>query len=177
MTSAIIAISILKQSSMSQKQLTNFLFYLSQEALKEYLANIDICKGKRRLSKNELIEMIITEKPITITHFNRDEEMTKEQAIDLPCNNGCMKKKLHIYAKRYYRQRCGNLNTKMIYVLSKIIKELKRYVQTLIDSLKIVTKKKLKIFLLHLTIIKRKHACTLINTYYIDTFNLVFLWR
>ena len=72
---------------MSQKQLTNFLFYLSQEALKEYLANIDIYKGKRRLPKNELIEMIITEKPITITHFNRAEEITKEQAIDLPCNN------------------------------------------------------------------------------------------
>ena len=147
MTSAIIAISILKQSSMSQKQLTNFLFYLSQEALKEYLANIDISKGKRRLPKNELIEMIITEKPITITHFNRAEEITKEQAIDLPSNNLCINKKIaYIYTERYYRQRCGNMNTKMIYVLSRIIKELKRYVQTLIDSLKIVTKKKLKIF-------------------------------
>ena len=87
MTSAFIAVSILKQSSMSEKQLTNFLFYLSQEALQEYLANADIYKGKKRLSKNELIEMIITEKPITITHFNKDEEMAKERAIDLLCNN------------------------------------------------------------------------------------------
>ena len=31
--------------------------------------------------------MIITEKPITITHFNKDEEMTKEQAIDLLFSN------------------------------------------------------------------------------------------
>ena len=84
MTSAFIAISILKQSSMSEKQLTNFLFYLSQEALKEYA---EIYKGKKRLTKNELIEMIITEKPTTIPHFNKDEEMTKEQAIDLLFSN------------------------------------------------------------------------------------------
>ena len=83
MTSAFIAVSILKQSSMSEKQLTNFLFYLLQEALKEYLTNADIYKGKKRFSKNELIEMIITNKPITTTHFNKDEEMTKKQAIDL----------------------------------------------------------------------------------------------
>ena len=77
MTLAFIAISILKQSTMSEKQLTNFLFYLSQEALKEYLANAEIYKGKKKLTKNELIEMIITEKSIIITHFNKDEEMTK----------------------------------------------------------------------------------------------------
>ena len=87
MTSAFIAISILKQNSMSEKQFTNFLLYLSQEAWKEYLSNADIYKGKNRLSKSELIEMIITEKPIAITHFNKDEEMTKEQAIDLLYNN------------------------------------------------------------------------------------------
>ena len=83
MTSAFITISIRKQISMSEKQLTNFLFCLSQEALKEYLTNVEIYKGKKRLSKNELIEMIITEKPITITHFNKDEEIKKQQAIDL----------------------------------------------------------------------------------------------
>ena len=87
MTSAFIAISILKQSSMSAKKLTSFLLYLSQEALKEYLANADINKGKKRLTKNELIEMIITEKPITITHFNKDEEKTKEQATDFLFSN------------------------------------------------------------------------------------------
>ena len=73
MTSAFIAMSILKQTSMSEKQLLNFLFYLSQEALKEYLANAEIYKSKKKLTKNQLIEMIITEKPITITHFKKDE--------------------------------------------------------------------------------------------------------
>ena len=68
---------------MSEKQLTNFLFYLSQEPLKESLANAETYKGKKRLTKKELIEMIITEKPITITHLNKAEEMTKEQAINL----------------------------------------------------------------------------------------------
>ena len=55
MTSAFIGISKLKQSSMSEKQLTNFLFYLSQEALKEYLTNVGMYKGKKRLSKIEFI--------------------------------------------------------------------------------------------------------------------------
>ena len=58
---------------MSEKQLLKFLFHLSQEALKEYLANAEIYKGKKKLTKNQLIEMIITEKPITITHFKKDE--------------------------------------------------------------------------------------------------------
>ena len=66
---------------MTEKQLTNFLFYLSQEALREYLHNADIYKGKKRLSKNELIEMIITGEPKTVEHFSKDAELTKEDAI------------------------------------------------------------------------------------------------
>ena len=81
MTSAFIAISKLRQSNMTEKQLTNFLFYLSQEALREYLHNADIYKGKKRLSKNELIEMIITGEPKTVEHFSKDAELTKEDAI------------------------------------------------------------------------------------------------
>ena len=83
MTSAFIAISILKQISMSEKQLTNFLFYLSQEAL----TNADIYSRKKRLSKNELIEMIITDKPKSIKRFDKDEELTKEEVIGLLDNN------------------------------------------------------------------------------------------
>ena len=81
MTSAFIAISKLKQTNMTEKQLIIFLFYLSQEALREYLCNADICKGKKRLLKNELIEMIITGKPKTVKHFSKDDELTKEDAI------------------------------------------------------------------------------------------------
>ena len=83
MTSAFIAITILKQSSMPEKQLSIFLFYLSQEALREYLFNADIYKGRNRISKNELVEMIITGKPKTIKYFDREDELTKEDAIEL----------------------------------------------------------------------------------------------
>ena len=83
MTSAFIAITILKQSSMPEKQLSIFLFYLSQEALREYLFNADIYKGRNRMSKNELVEMIITGKPKTIKYFDREDELTKEDAIEL----------------------------------------------------------------------------------------------
>ena len=83
MTSAFIAITILKQSSMPEKQLSNFLFYLSQEALREYLFNADIYKGRNRISKNELIEMTIVGKPKTIKYFDRENELTKEDAIEL----------------------------------------------------------------------------------------------
>ena len=72
---------------MLEKQLTNFSFYLSQEALREYLFNADIYNGKKRLSKNELIEMIITDKPKTIKGFDKDEELTKQEAIELLNNN------------------------------------------------------------------------------------------
>ena len=37
---------------MLEKQLTNFSFYLSQEALRDYLFNAGIYNGKKRLSKN-----------------------------------------------------------------------------------------------------------------------------
>ena len=40
----------------------------------------------------------------------------------------------------------------------------KRYVQTLTDTLKIFTKKRLQTFLLHLMITKRKYAWTPIDT-------------
>ena len=68
---------------MPEKQLSNFLFYLSQEALREYLFNADIYKGRNRMSKNELIEMTIAGKPKTIKYFDREDELTKEDAIEL----------------------------------------------------------------------------------------------
>ena len=68
---------------MPEKQLSNFLFYLSQEALREYLFNADIYKGRNRISKNELIEMTIVGKPKTIKYFDRENELTKEDAIEL----------------------------------------------------------------------------------------------
>ena len=73
--------------SMSEKQLTKFLFYLSEDALREYLFNADIYKGRKRLSKNELIEMIITDKPQPIKQFDKYEELMNEDAIMQISNN------------------------------------------------------------------------------------------
>ena len=81
MTSGFIAIFKIKQTNMTEKQLTNFSFYLSQEAVREYLCDADIYKGKKRLLKNELIEMIITSKPKAVKHCTKDDELTKEDAI------------------------------------------------------------------------------------------------
>ena len=72
---------------MLEKQLTNFSIYLSQEALRDYLFNAGIYNGKERLSKNELIQMIIRDKPKTIKRFDKDEELTKQEAIELLNNN------------------------------------------------------------------------------------------
>ena len=72
---------------MSEKQLTKFLFYLSEDALREYLFNADIYKGRKTLSKNELIEMIITDKPQPIKQFDKYEELMNEDAIMQISNN------------------------------------------------------------------------------------------
>ena len=62
MTLAYLAISLLKQTPLPENQLRTFLSYLPQEPLKEYLCNADIYKGRRNMSKHDLIDMIITEK-------------------------------------------------------------------------------------------------------------------
>ena len=87
MTSAFSPFTILKQSFMPEKQLSNFLFHLSQQALREYLFNAGIHKGRDKMSKNELVERIITGKPKTIEHFGREDELTKEDALNYLKNN------------------------------------------------------------------------------------------
>ena len=62
MTSAYLAISFLKQTPLPEKQLRIFLSHLPQEPLKEYLFNANTYKGRRNMSKIDLIDMIITEK-------------------------------------------------------------------------------------------------------------------
>ena len=60
---------------------------ITREALREYLFNADIHKGREKMSKNELVEMIITGKPKTIEHFDREDELTKEDALNYLKNN------------------------------------------------------------------------------------------
>ena len=62
MTSAYLAISFLNQTPLPEKQLRIFLPYLPQEPLKDSLSNANIYKGRRNMSKHDLIDMIITER-------------------------------------------------------------------------------------------------------------------
>ena len=94
MTSAYLAISFLKQTPLPEKQLRIFLFYLPQEALKEYLYNADIHKRKRNMSKIDLIDMIITEKSKKIVYSQEDDELSKEEVNNLLKNNSFTKKEL-----------------------------------------------------------------------------------
>ena len=80
MTSAYLAISFLKQTSLPEKQLRIFFFFFPQEPLKEYLFNSDILIGKRNMSKNDLIDMIITEKSKKISYTQEDDNLTKDEA-------------------------------------------------------------------------------------------------
>ena len=69
MASAYVVISFL--TPLPQKQLRIFLSYLQQEPLKDYLFNASIYKGRRNMSKHDLIDMIITEKSIKNDIYSR----------------------------------------------------------------------------------------------------------
>ena len=62
MSSSFLAISLLKQSPLPEKQLIIFLSHLSQQSLKEYLSEANIYNGKINMSKVDLIDMIISNK-------------------------------------------------------------------------------------------------------------------
>ena len=89
MTSTYLAISFLKQTPLPEKELRIFLSYLTQERLKEYLYNADIHKGRRNMSKHDLIDMIITEKNKKIVYSQEDDDLSKEKANELLKNKFC----------------------------------------------------------------------------------------
>ena len=78
---------IFKQTPLPEKQLRIFLSYLPQEPLKEYLYNADIDKGKRNMSKIDLIDMVISEKNKKIAYTQEDDDLSKEKANELLKNN------------------------------------------------------------------------------------------
>ena len=78
---------IFKTKPVPEKQLRIFLSYLPQEPLKEYLYNADINKGKRNMSKIDLIHMIICEKNKKIAYTQEDDDLSKEKANELLKNN------------------------------------------------------------------------------------------
>ena len=83
MTSAYLAISFLKQRPLPEKQLRIFLSYLPQEPLKDHLSNANIYKGRRNMSKHDLIDMIITEKRTKIMYRQENDDLTMEEANEL----------------------------------------------------------------------------------------------
>ena len=59
MTTAYLAIRILKKSKIPTDQLKIFLTYVNRKALKEYLYITNIYRGKKNLTNNELINLIL----------------------------------------------------------------------------------------------------------------------
>ena len=94
MTSVCLANSFLEKTPLPEKQLRIFLSFLSQEPLKEYLSNADIYKGIKNMSKNDLINMIITERSQKVIYTQEGDELTKEEARELLKNNNFVKKEL-----------------------------------------------------------------------------------
>ena len=77
--SSYIAISVLKNSPIPEKELRRFLDYLPEECLKEYLRFSKIYNGKRNRSKLDLIEMIIDGK-IKKRFFDLRSDFSFEEA-------------------------------------------------------------------------------------------------
>ena len=68
---------------MPEKQLRIFLSYLPQVALKEYLSKANIYNGRRNMSKNDLIDMIISDKVKSKIYTSEDDDLTQEEINNL----------------------------------------------------------------------------------------------
>ena len=75
MTTAYLAISILKKSKTPPNQLNIFLIYVNQKALKEYLNISGIYRGKKKLTTLELIDLII--------NGNKSNNVTKNNELTI----------------------------------------------------------------------------------------------
>ena len=80
MPSSFLAISLLKQSLLPEKQLRIFLSHLSQLSLKEYLSEANIYKVKRNMNRADLIDMIISNKD-----NGKIDELTQEEINNILC--------------------------------------------------------------------------------------------
>ena len=92
MASSYLAISFLEQTPLPEKQLRILLSYLPQEPLKDYLYHENIYKGKRNISKQELIDMIITEKNIE-ARYKPEDDLPIEEASAILKNSRFVKSK------------------------------------------------------------------------------------
>ena len=94
MTSAYLAISFLKQTPLPEKQLRIFLLYLPQKPLKDSLSNANIYKGRRNISKHDLIDIIITERSKKVIYTQENDNLRKEEANELLKNNNFARQEL-----------------------------------------------------------------------------------
>ena len=64
-SSSYFAISLIKQSNMPKEELAIFLLNVSKEALSEYLNDSKMINGPTKLTKNNMIELIINDGILT----------------------------------------------------------------------------------------------------------------
>ena len=76
MTPAYLAVSILKKSNIPVDQLKRILSCVNEKVLKEYLYISNICKGKKKLTTIELIDLIIN------GNKNKNKDTRNEITID-----------------------------------------------------------------------------------------------
>ena len=84
MTTAYLAISILKNSKIPIDQLKIFLTYVNQKALKEYLYISNIYRGQKNLTTNELINLIINGN--NTNNVNNISELTMDEVNNILIN-------------------------------------------------------------------------------------------
>ena len=80
---AYIAISILNNSLISENHLRIFLSHISEAALKVYLSKANIYNGRRNMSRNDLIYLIILDKDKSKIRTSDDDDLTQEESNDL----------------------------------------------------------------------------------------------
>ena len=81
MTTAYLAISILKKSKTPPNQLNIFLTNVNQKALKEYLNISGIYRGKKKLTTLELIDLIINGNKSN--NVNKNNELTIDEVNNI----------------------------------------------------------------------------------------------
>ena len=81
MTTAYLAISILKLSKIPNDQLKIFLTYVNQKALKEYLNITGIYRGKKNLTTLELIDLIFNGNKSN--NANKNNELTIDEVNNI----------------------------------------------------------------------------------------------
>ena len=81
MTTAYLAISILKKSKIPPNQLKIFLTYVNQKALKEYLNITGIYRGKKNLTTLELIDLIFNGNKSN--NANKNNELTIDEVNNI----------------------------------------------------------------------------------------------